>query len=172
MKKTLLTTVTALLILTGCSDDKKDETKQVSQQQEQKVEVKQEIKEEVKAKTTNNNVEDTKDSSKVQEKSQENSSTKVEEPKVEAIKESEEVKVVDAEALFKSCVSCHGQKGEKEALGKSQIIAGWDKNRVINALNGYKDGTYGGAMKGVMKPHVDKKTAEEIEALATFISNL
>ena len=29
-------------------------------------------------------------------------------------------------------------KSRKEALGKSQIIAGWDKEKIINAMNGYK----------------------------------
>lgn len=152
MKKTVLISATALLILTACSDNKEGEKKQTLQQ-EQKVEVTQEIKTEKKIETNIVN----------QEKAQEQE---------KLVKSIEEQKVVDAQTLFKSCSSCHGQKGEKEALGKSQVIAGWDKNRVISALNGYKDGTYGGAMKSVMKPHVDNKTVEEIEAIAIFISNL
>ena len=79
---------------------------------------------------------------------------------------------LDGEALFKSCASCHGQKAEKEALGKSQVIAGWNKEKIIQALNGYKDGTYGGVMKNIMKGQVATKTDAEVDALATFISNL
>jgi cytochrome c553 len=79
---------------------------------------------------------------------------------------------LNGELLFKSCASCHGQKAEKEALGKSQIIAGWNKEKIINALNGYKDGSYGGVMKNIMKGQVATKTDAEIDALATFISNL
>ncbi|MDY0052411.1 MAG: c-type cytochrome [Aliarcobacter sp.] len=79
---------------------------------------------------------------------------------------------LDGEALFKSCASCHGQKAEKEALGKSQVIAGWDKEKTIQALNGYKAGTYGGVMKNIMKGQVATKTDAEIDALATFISKL
>jgi cytochrome c553 len=79
---------------------------------------------------------------------------------------------LDGELLFKSCASCHGQKGEKEALGKSQVIAGWDKEKIIQALNGYKAGTYGGVMKNIMKGQVATKTDAEIDALSTFISNL
>lgn len=79
---------------------------------------------------------------------------------------------LDGEVLYKSCASCHGQKAEKEALGKSQVIAGWDKEKTIQALNGYKDGTYGGVMKNIMKGQVATKTDAEIDALATFISNL
>lgn len=78
----------------------------------------------------------------------------------------------NGELLFKACASCHGQKAEKQALGKSQVIAGWDKQKLIDAMNGYKDGSYGGAMKGIMKGQVATKTDAEIEALATFISNL
>jgi cytochrome c553 len=79
---------------------------------------------------------------------------------------------LDGELLFKSCASCHGQKGEKQALGKSQVIAGWPKDKTIQALNGYKDGSYGGVMKNIMKGQVATKTDAEIDALATFISNL
>ena len=79
---------------------------------------------------------------------------------------------LDGEALYKSCASCHGQKAEKEALGKSQVIAGWDKEKTIQALNGYKAGTYGGVMKNIMKGQVATKTDAEIDALATFISKL
>ena len=81
-------------------------------------------------------------------------------------------KAGDAERGIPSCAACHGQNGEKAALGKSQIIQGWDKAKVIAALNGYKDGSYGGVMKGVMKGQVVTKSDAEIDALAEFISNL
>ena len=79
---------------------------------------------------------------------------------------------LDGEGIYKYCASCHGQKAEKEALGKSQVIAGWDKEKTIQALNGYKAGTYGGVMKNIMKGQVATKTDAEIDALATFISKL
>lgn len=59
-----------------------------------------------------------------------------------------------------------------KALGKSQVIAGWDKQKIIDALNGYKNGTYGGAMKGIMLGQVASKSDAEIDALADFISKL
>ena len=31
----------------------------------------------------------------------------------------------DGAALYKKCASCHGQAGEKPALGKSKVIKGW-----------------------------------------------
>ncbi len=83
-----------------------------------------------------------------------------------------EKEIADGTALFTTCASCHGEKAEKSALGKSQIIAGWDKQRTIDALNGYKKGTYGGSMKNIMKGHVNSKTDTEIEALADLISKM
>lgn len=79
---------------------------------------------------------------------------------------------VDGKKLYASCASCHGANAEKKALNMSQVIAGWDKQKIVDALNGYKNGTYGGPMKGVMTGQVANKTQEEIEALATFISGL
>ena len=76
------------------------------------------------------------------------------------------------ESIFKSCSSCHGQNAEKKALGKSQIIKGWDSTKVAEALNGYKAGTYGGAMKGLMKGQVLKLSDADIKAVAGYISKL
>jgi len=74
--------------------------------------------------------------------------------------------------LFKVCSSCHGANGEKKALNKSKIIQGWSEVQVSTALNGYKDGSYGGAMKGLMKSQVTKLSDEDIEILAKHISGL
>ncbi len=73
-------------------------------------------------------------------------------------------------ASFASCAGCHGQNGEKKALGKSQIIAGWDVAKTTAALNGYKDGSYGGVMKGVMKGQVMKLSDADIADLAKQIA--
>jgi cytochrome c553 len=73
---------------------------------------------------------------------------------------------------FGKCTGCHGQNGEKQALGKSQIIKGWEANKTIAALQGYKDGTYGGVMKGVMKGQVMSLSDGDIEALAKHIEGL
>ncbi len=79
---------------------------------------------------------------------------------------------VDGAKLFTVCSSCHGVKAEKKALGKSQVIAGWDSAKIVNALKGYKNGTYGGAMKAVMKGQASKLSDAEINALAQYISKL
>jgi len=74
--------------------------------------------------------------------------------------------------IFSACSGCHGSDGSKKALGKSQMIKGWDAQKVIDALNGYKAGTYGGVMKGLMKGQVTKLSDTEIEAVAKYISTL
>jgi len=78
----------------------------------------------------------------------------------------------DGQALFSKCTGCHGLNGEKKALGKSEIITAWDKEKTLSALKGYKDGTYGKAMKGVMKGQVSRLSEEDMEALAMHIANL
>lgn len=78
----------------------------------------------------------------------------------------------DGATLYAKCVSCHGANAEKAALGKSQIIAGWDVAKTTDALKGYKADTYGGAMKGVMKGQVATLSDDDIKALATHIAGL
>ena len=154
MKKGIAIVATSLLLFVGCTEDKKEAKEQVTPKQE----VTQNVEEKAK---------EVKTEVKVEEK-------KAEEAKSEEPKQANETASNDlnAETLFKTCASCHGLKGEKEALGKSQVITGWDKDRVIKALNGYKDGSYGGVMKNLMKTHVETKTPEQIEVLADYISKL
>lgn len=72
--------------------------------------------------------------------------------------------------IYLKCAGCHGPSAEKPALGKSQVIKGWTKEQIVSALDGYKAGTYGGAMKGVMKSQVSSMTQEDIEAVSEYIS--
>jgi cytochrome c553 len=95
--------------------------------------------------------------------------------KVEVVEEVKVESVVVAKSgadLYKVCSSCHGQNGEKKALNKSQVIQAWSEVQVSTALNGYKDGSYGGAMKGLMKSQVTKLSDEDISALSKYISEL
>ena len=57
-------------------------------------------------------------------------------------------------------------------MGKSEIITGWQVDKTIAALRGYKDGSYGKAMKGVMKGQVSRLDDAKIEALAKHIAGL
>ena len=78
---------------------------------------------------------------------------------------------VDGKALFlQKCASCHGQKGEKAALGKSQIIADFSEEQTKDALKGYQAGTYGKEMKGLMQGQTKGLNEEQINALAHYIA--
>ncbi|MDH4944614.1 c-type cytochrome [Sulfurimonas sp. C5] len=79
---------------------------------------------------------------------------------------------LNADANFAKCTACHGANGEKHALGKSQVIKGWKAEKTLAALKGYKEGTYGGAMKGVMKGQVNKLSEADMKALAKYIEGL
>ena len=76
----------------------------------------------------------------------------------------------DGAALYNKCVSCHGAAGEKHALNKSKIINEMSKAEIVTALKGYKDGSYGGPMKALMKGQVAAYSDEQIETVAGFIS--
>ena len=70
------------------------------------------------------------------------------------------------------CASCHGLKAEKKALNKSQIIAGWDAEKLIDILKAYQEKSYGGSMKGIMEGQVSTLDEKQIELLAFYISTL
>jgi cytochrome c len=57
----------------------------------------------------------------------------------------------------------------KKALGKSKVISEMSKADIAAALHGYKDGTYGGPMKGLMKGQVAKLSDADITAIAEKI---
>ena len=63
-----------------------------------------------------------------------------------------------------ACKGCHGAHFEKHALGKSKIVAEMSKADVAAALVGYKHGTYGGPMKGVMKGQVARYSDADLKA--------
>ncbi len=68
--------------------------------------------------------------------------------------------------VYAKCAGCHGQKGEKAALGKSKVISDMSKADIVMALKGYKDGTYGSKMKGLMKSQVTSLSDADMESLA------
>ena len=92
----------------------------------------------------------------------ENVQAKVEEAKAQ----------IDVTTLYTKCAGCHGMKGEKHALGKSNIIAGQSEEDLVKKIKGYQDGSYGGAMKAMMTGQVKGLSAEQIDALAEYISKM
>ena len=78
----------------------------------------------------------------------------------------------DGAALYTKCIACHGVKAEKKALNRSHVIQGWKADKIVLALKGYKAGTYGGAMKGLMKGQIATYDDTKIKAVAEYISGL
>lgn len=78
----------------------------------------------------------------------------------------------DGAFLYKKCIACHGANAQKSALGKSQVISDWSANKMIAALKGYKDGSYGGSMKSLMQGQVGSLSDEDIEAVSNYIVTL
>ena len=188
MKKIVL--IATLLVFVGCSsDESKKEPKQI-QKQEVVKEVKKEVVtvekvEEVKPKIVEQVVETKPELKVVIEEKAKEEVQKVVEEKIEVkvvqekeIKEiKEKVKQVVAtgksgEEIFKACTACHGAHAEKAALGKSKIIKAWAADKTLKALHGYKDGTYGGAMKGLMKGQAGFLSDEEMKTVSEYISKL
>ena len=75
-----------------------------------------------------------------------------------------------AAANTAACAGCHGANFEKSALGKSKIVKDLSQAEIETALKGYKDGSYGGAMKGVMKGQVAKLDDKAIAEIAASIA--
>lgn len=74
---------------------------------------------------------------------------------------------------YKKCAGCHGDNGEKQALGKSVAIGGQDVNLTKGQLFGYRNGKlnkYG--MGALMKGQVMNMSGEEIQLLSEYIERL
>ena len=57
----------------------------------------------------------------------------------------------------------------KKALGKSKNVSAMSHADIASALKGYKAGTYGGPMKGLMKGQVAKYSEADLDAFAQTI---
>ncbi len=68
-----------------------------------------------------------------------------------------------------ACVGCHGANFEKKAMGKSKVVKDMSKEEIVAALKGYKAGTYGGAMKGIMAGQVKSLSDVDMAAMADAI---
>lgn len=75
----------------------------------------------------------------------------------------------DGTISYKKCSSCHGANGEKAALGKSKILKDMTKAEITSAINGYKDGSYGGASKAIMTAQAKDLSATDIKEISELI---
>ena len=77
-----------------------------------------------------------------------------------------------ADLYAQKCASCHGIDAKKSALNASVPIAGWSTGKTQDALNGYKDGSFGGKMKGIMQGQSKPLSDSDIKLLSDYISIL
>ncbi len=68
-----------------------------------------------------------------------------------------------------ACAGCHGAKFEKKAMGVSKVVKDMSKEDIVKALKGYKDGSYGAGMKGLMKGQVASLSDADITSIADSI---
>ena len=81
--------------------------------------------------------------------------------------------MADGAAIFAKCAGCHGQNGEKAALGKSAVIKGQDAAKTVEQLKGYKAGTLNQhGMGALMKGQVASLSDEQIKEVADYIAGL
>lgn len=76
----------------------------------------------------------------------------------------------DGAAVYGKCASCHGKDGKNAAI--SGIALSGDAASIETKLNGYKDGSFGGAKKAMMTPQVAALSADDIKAVSEYIAGL
>lgn len=78
----------------------------------------------------------------------------------------------EGKSLYGKCIGCHGLNGEKKAMNVSKIINEMPQEEIAKSLRGYKTGTYGGNMKGVMRAQVASYSDAQIDDVAAYIATL
>ena len=79
----------------------------------------------------------------------------------------------EGEALFNAkCRVCHGNLADRPAYNASSIIAGWNIEKTIHTLQGYKSTQYGGRFKSTMEGIAKELSSEEMILLAQHIYKL
>ncbi|HHD75468.1 MAG TPA: c-type cytochrome [Campylobacterales bacterium] len=78
--------------------------------------------------------------------------------------------LAESSELYKTCAGCHGENGEKQALGQSKIITSQESNLTIKQLTAYKNGElnqYG--FGSIMQVQLTSLNDDDIKELAAYI---
>ncbi len=172
MKKMILVSMVAtVLLVNGCSEEKKEVAKAVEQTQtvsQPTVAVK---KEEPKVQSKANTTKAVVDTNKTIVEQNTTGTTEANTTESNATEKSANNEAVVA--LFAKCTACHGAKGEIKAMGKSEIIAGQKASDLEAKIKEYKVGTRNvSGMGGIMKTQVVGLDDAQIKAVAGYISTL
>lgn len=77
-----------------------------------------------------------------------------------------------AQTNIDNCYACHGINFEKQAMGKSKVVADMNNTALINSMLGYQDGNYGGPLKVIMENQLKDLTVDQIEEIAELIVDI
>lgn len=80
----------------------------------------------------------------------------------------DQVKFYDGKELFKRCAPCHGEFGEKEAMGKSGEISKRSEAEIRAVLSAYA----GSKSAGAMQAQSSLLDSDKIGSLAHYISHM
>ncbi|QJB56721.1 c-type cytochrome [Pseudodesulfovibrio sp. zrk46] len=80
---------------------------------------------------------------------------------------------VDGGALYeKKCAKCHNDGTHSSKAGGGVVLKGQGAEMIHKKLEGYLDGSYGGAKKKTMARVLGKFSPEEIKAMADHIGSM
>jgi cytochrome c553 len=177
-KITILSIITASILLVGCGEESKKATTEATTKAVETTKEATDNALKASKEAADKAVEVAKEAT---QKAVEASKKAAEATKEAAVKAVETVEkaaketVADAEGakLYAKCSGCHGADGKTKALGKSPEIAGQSKEELVTKLNAYKAGTRNEAGMGtLMKGQVASMDDKSIAALAAYISTL
>ena len=80
-----------------------------------------------------------------------------------------------ADSIYQSnCASCHGNKGEKKALGRSNMIKGMPTEAFVKIIHEFVSGEKKSIIiaKRAKKRLINTHNKEEIQALAEYVNKL
>jgi len=82
------------------------------------------------------------------------------------------ISILSGSVSVKKCLSCHGNKFQNKAMGKSKIVKNMTNVQIYNALVGYKNRHYGGSLSLVMYPLVARYSDQELYDISNKIKNI
>jgi len=74
--------------------------------------------------------------------------------------------------IWAKCMGCHGENGEKMALGKSDVIGGEARDTILYQLKEYRAGNLNQYGMGALMKGQTQLTDRELEAVARYIETL
>jgi cytochrome c553 len=93
--------------------------------------------------------------------------------------DAEELKYADVDqgkVLYqKECAQCHGKNADENTYSVPHKLSQLKPMQILNLLEGYRandDGSFGGSLRAVMRPHAANLTGEEMQSLAVYIYSI